>query len=306
MELDLKIRGDWYELTEYSKSIFTLQDYFRFPKYFLESCLEELQYSVEGGIIQYKKNILLRICEFIDSLKFDSRGLDFLEREIMVFKSLLYCIQTQYLAVSGIIRPRTKVIEGERKGETGDIKKIIADVNERIGKNPELKVNQYIKNILLQVQIYKKELSEMQRLAPTIPRDKQPGFAQNYKQRFDEIAGKISQNYLLFLDEEDPVKKEVPAGIWQYDLTALKPLYASQARLVSKGVSIFAWAREEGYKTRETLFKVLGFRDEFDTLLAREKEMLKAASPSAEEEQALQDFSREFGRILEKQIASFY
>ena len=308
MELDQKIRGDWYELNEYSKSIYTLQDYFKFPKYFLESCLEELQSSVEGGIIQYKKNILLRICEFIDSLKFDSRGLDFLQREIVVFSSLLYAIQTQRLIATGVIRSRTKVIEGERDKDTGDLKQIITEINERIRKKPELRVNQYIKNILLQVQIYKNELSEMQRLAPTIPRDKQPGFAANYKNRFDEIGAKASQNYLAFLDEEEPVKKEVPEGIWQYDLSTLKPVYSAQAQLISKGVSVFAWAKDEGYKTREALFKVLPFREEFNKLLAREHAMLKevASAQGGDEPQILLNFSREFARILEKQISSFY
>ena len=307
MELEQKVRGDWFELTDSSKSLFTLQDYFHFTKPFLESCLSGLQSSVEQGIIEYKRKTFSSVYEFIFSLKYDSKGLEQLDETLPVFKSLLYCIQVQKLIASGVVRSRTKIIEGEREGEPGDMKAIIEDVNERIQKDPSLKMNPYVKNIFLQMQMYRNELGEMKRLAATIPKDKQPGFVQNYKNRFDEIQQKIGQNFLSLLDEQEPVKKEVPAGVWQYDLKPLNPVYEKQSRLASKGVSLFSWAVEEGYKTREALFRILPMKEEFETLFSLELKTFGTVAAGIDGGEALlADFGREFGRILEKQISSFY
>lgn len=255
--VEKRIAGDWYDIKEASDNPARLDEFFALTDAEAESVVGELRLSVEESVVEYKRKCLTRAFGFVESLKYDSRNLNEIVTHIAALRVMIYVTLLQRQFAIGLLVPRRPRTESRiDESVVGfDVKEILADVRDRVAKDAGLQKNASVKNILMQVSIQQKELSNMKALAPNIPKEKQAAFYDNFRKSFESITTKIRDNYAVLLAETDePKRQEQPAHpLLAYDLKPLAPLYLVQARQAANLWSTLSFAEEEGYKTREIL-----------------------------------------------------
>lgn len=278
-ELNRRIRGDWYEIQETADDIYALEDVFAFTVDELKDMVENLRLSVENGVTECKTATLSSIFSYLESLQYDSRGIDALPARARDVSFIVYASLIQRLIALGVVKIRsgsnatakTPAAAGTESKE--DLKEILKDIQERIQKDPNVRNHNAVKNIFMQVNMYKRELENMKKLAPNIPAEKQPGFYANFKQTFDKITAKARENHAVLLKEDwDQAAQEMPSThpLKRNDLKPLAALFLDQAKEFSMIRSTLTYAGAERYKTRDILSRVIERRDRVNTLVAEE------------------------------------
>ena len=258
-ELDLKISGDWIELKGKSNDLNALIDMLDIPSYELKGAAEMLRHSVEQGIVEYKRALLMPVLVALETARYKSLAGQEMTTHEKSLAVLLLAILLQRLLCTQVL-PISREPEEKRSFgvESMQVGAILADVNARIKRNPALRSHAAIKNILMQVQRYNAENKKMRALVPTIKPEMRKSFLTNFARTFDEIVGSIKRQYGTILQEQVDAQKG-SRGEFTWSLLPLKelaPLLASQAREVARIRSTLAHARDEKYKTREVLVRL--------------------------------------------------
>jgi hypothetical protein len=309
-EITTRIRGDWMLFTSEARDLYTMQDFLAFKAGFLKARLKELEGMVDLGVAEYKQTVLSGAFDFIDSLKYDARGFDTIGPQTGKLRYALYISMIQLFICRGTIRIRRHRIEsgqdeekpaGEASG-TVDLKTIIARLSERLQASPELKTNPHVKNILMQVNLYKKELAETQRLATSMPQDKKAGLVANFKKRVDEITERANENYLKLLEELEPRPEKPAEGLSSYDLSRFAPLYEGQAKAFAGLASRFRFVEEQRSGSREILLPLLVKKEQYMKLIKDELRAYTLLEPfEGGKRKAAREFTREIVRILQRE-----
>ncbi len=303
--VEKRIAGDWYDIKEASDNPARLDELFALSDAEAEAVVGELRLSVEESVVEYKRRCLTRGFAFVESLKYDSRNLSEIVTHIATLRVMIYVTLLQRQFAVGLLFPR-KPRQENRIDESVvgyDVKEILADVRERVAKNAELQKNASVKNILMQVSIQHKELSNMKALAPNIPKEKQAAFYDNFRKSFESITAKIRDNYATLLAETDePKRPEQPANpLLVYDLKPLGPLYLAQSKQAAQLWSTLSYAEEEGYKTREILSGVPALKESSLASVERELREYEAIAVGKGKEIA-RAFGWELIRILSRRL----
>lgn len=306
--LTRQIKGDWFDLREVADDQYELEELFLFDKKRLQSITTNLRISVEKGVAEYKSHTLSGLYAFLDSFRYDSRDFDSLRVHCEAFSEVLYIILIQRLIALGSIEIRgQKTTEGPIEADLPDIKKIIQDVQGRLKENPELRQDQSIKNILMQVNIYKNELARMKELEPNILQEKKASFLANFKKRFEIITEKIREHYSVILaaEEKEAAKDfEEINPLKRVDLKPAGKLLYNQAEEISAVRSTLRFAVSERFKTREILAGITDRQDRTSLLLRMElnsyAEMTGSESDAAVLSKA---FGQEIIKVLGRQIS---
>ena len=100
-----------------------------------------------------------------------------------------------------------------------------------------------------------------------------PAFLGNFTQTFNGIAESIRRNYTALLQEEAAAEQPVnPAfSLALVPLKGLAPLLLEQAKEFRRAMSTLAHAREDKYKTRETLVALYDGRHDVIRLIEDER-----------------------------------
>jgi len=303
--VEKRIAGDWYDIKEASDNPARLDELFALTDAEAESVVGELRLSVEESVVEYKRRCLSKAFAFVESFKYDSRNFDEIVTRIAALRVMIYVTLLQRQFAVGLLFPRKPRPESKiDESVVGyDVKEILADVRERVAKNAELQKNASVKNILMQVSIQQKELSNMKALAPNIPKEKQAAFYDNFRKSFESITAKIRDNYAVLLAQTDESKQpEQPANpLLVYDLKPLGALYLAQAKLAAQLWSTLSYASEEGYKTREILAGVPPLKESSLASIARELREYEAIAFGKGKEIA-RAFGWELIRILSRRL----
>ena len=277
--LQKAITGDWFDIKSVMENYSSLQEFFDFPAEQLKETIDTIYQAVEGGIIEYKKNILNSVFSLTDSLKFDTASLNMLESNIANLKALIYVILIQRLITRKIIKLKTSVNNGEnkkpdRKSYTvSDIGNIVREIQTLIKKEPELKSNKNILNILVQINRYKSETESMKNLAKNIPHDKIDNFKANYSQNINKILSSLVNSYILLLDEKkgDAGSSKYGNPLEQHDLSITTDLLKKQAENISRIKSTLEYAAKERFRIREIIATSDSIRDRIYSSVEEEK-----------------------------------
>ena len=311
-----KIRGDWSLINSQATDLYTTQDFFAFKADFLKEQLQEINSDVDFGIIEFKRTVLQNIFNFIDSLKYDSKDFDKIGARAANLRYLVYICLIQKFICSGSIRIRkiqtAQVAEEEDKIKDSqrqvametktDFKTVIAEVSRMISEKPELKNNGFVKNILMQVNIYKKELGETQRLAANMPKDKAVGLLNNFKKRMSEIGDRASENFSKLQAELNPPPTKPAEGLVSYNLKPMVSLYDEQARAFSMLASRFSLVGEEHYGARDVLIPLLEKKKAYLALIDKELNAFAQIEPfDGGKRRAAMEFTREIVRNLHRE-----
>ncbi len=272
--LTKRIHSDWYDIRQIYDEPFELEEYFSFARRRLESVSEELRLTVEQGVPEYKGRKLSELYAFLESYQYDSRGFETLSRHGNAFSELLYVTLLQRLIATGVIQVRgPRASESQEGAPQPGVKDIMRDVQDRLAKDPELRKNESVKNILMQMNIYKNELARMRELEPKILPDKKASFLANFKNRFADITAKIQEHYRAITNQDQQraaSEIEETSPLRRYDVKPMGKLLSDQAAEISAFRSTLLFAVSERYKTREILSLITDRKDRTGILLRME------------------------------------
>ncbi len=276
-ELEKKIAGDWYDLRQSLDDRFKSEELLDLDEIGLGELVQGLRLSVERGTVELKRKTLNGILAFVDSQQFDARSFRDISSHVRELQKSIYLVILQRSYCLGSLAPKKAASSSEPSTVEDAVRQmevnaIIAKIQERVAKDPNLRNAPPVKNILFQVDRYRRELQNMKELAPNIPKEKSAAFRSNFKATFDEISRKIQENYVALLREEQVDEKPVvrKSMFLRFDLRPLGPFFATQAQELSRIRSILAFAEKERFKTREILSGILSRRDSSVTLIERE------------------------------------
>jgi hypothetical protein len=309
-ELIRRIRGDWYEIRERYDELYELEEVFSFSLEELNVIVADLRVSVEQGVTEYKQHKLQKLSAFLDSLKYDSKGFDNLSMQARDFAHLVYVVLIQRLIAIGLVPIRS----GESSDHEGPdsaasdmgIKDILEEIQERIRHKPDLKNDPRVKNIFMQVNIYRRELANMQKLVPNILPEKKKSFLSNFKTTFDQITEKVRDHYRAILreDEEQAAKEIVPTNpLKKHDLKPFGNLFDNQAEEFSVVQSTLSFAAIERYKTRDILATIVEKKDRLlELVISEQKQYANLEAGPGGARMLSRAFGAELIAVLNRQI----
>jgi hypothetical protein len=279
-----RIHSDWFELKEVYDNIFSLDDYLKLETSLLEEARTGLRLSVEEGVLQYKGQLLRAAREFIEALKFDTRHLDQLPRQSRQMSLLLFIILIQRLFTTGqVALSKQEPVDNSVAEEMDekDIKVIMEELRKMAAADPDFSQRQEVKTILLQFKIYQKELEDLNKLKTSIPREKLPGLTANFQKTFEEINRKIQDNYNQIIQEKIKAVQPPPApgDLKQYKLNELTPILLKQGETAAKLRTLFLFAGEERFNTRELFETALTIPSQLNELFRLERGLMARWEP---------------------------
>jgi hypothetical protein len=272
-----KQRGDWFTLRENIEDRFQVINLLGLKKENLQSIKEGLRTSVEGGIGEYKNAILAHAFQTLDSLRFDIRKLPDLEADIAAVGEMLFLTILQYLHCTGKIPVHNKKKEVEAEPPKQDLKTIIADVTKRTKANPELEKSSTVKQIFMHVQVYRRELETMNQLVKNIPNEKRGPFLANFKNKFNEITGKIQHLYDELTHDERKEHGEIQMthSIEDFDRKSAAPALMASAEQYSYLFSSLSFLNKERYQMADAIALIMDTKIRVLGRVAFEKEALE-------------------------------
>lgn len=287
MDIDKRIHSDWFELRQVYDNVYTLDEYVRLETPLLSEAKERLRLSVEEGLLQYKFALLGDAEEFLEALKFDTRHFDQLKNQTQKISLLLFLILIQRLFVTGSTalrrqEPTESLVNEEIKEK--DLKVIMAELRNMAAEDPAFTQRPEVKTILLQFRIYQKELEELKKLKTNIPKEKLPAFLANFQKTFNEINRKIQDNYNNLMEEETRVEiaPPSPGDLRKYTLKEMAPLMLKEGETAARLRSMFQFAKEERYNTRDIFSNALKVIETLKALLVQERAMMSRWEPAPE------------------------
>jgi len=305
-----RIRADWAAIQGTGRDLEKLAALLQLDRDALQAQVEPLKLSVENGCLEYKRSVLNRVFRELENERYKSlpaATLDAISSDLGV---LVYVASIQRLIADGQLRlsvqpPRPDEDQPRPPdGSTADVKEIIAEIQQRVKDEPDLRTRQPVKNILMQLSRYTREMNEFKELTSRIPKDKAGGVAANFRKTTDEIFASIRRNYDQLLSEEQQAVPKVPQNILQrIDLKSLSPIYLRQARESAAVRSTLAHAREEQYGTREILIELSGRHAESEKLVTLEGRRYQelGGTPTVAREIA-KAFNSEISKRIQREI----
>jgi len=273
VDLERRTSGDWIEAREAAADQYTLVKYFQLTPERLHDIARSLRLSVEEGVLEYKGALLRPVFTSLESMQYQSVSFVELELHDRPLENLLFVILLQRLVCSGVIAPAKGRTVIPIPTEAIGVNAILADIKQRIRLNGDFQKHPSVKNIFVQVTIYKKEKKKMEDLLPTIMEDKRETFRRNFQEIFQKIFDSIRKNYADLLAEEEARRLEQEGQsdiLYRASLKSLNPLLSDQAKEVSRLRSTLAFARADKYKTRAVLVSVFKDRAFFLGLMDKE------------------------------------
>ena len=207
--------------------------------------------------------------------------------------------------------PDEKQVEDQPAANVGGqaqmgMKEVLEEIQQRIKVDPGLKQHPAVKNIFMQVGIYKKELENMQKLAPNILPKNKPAFLANFKQSFDKINEKIREHYRVIQQKDvEAAAKEVVSTnpLKNYDIKGLVKVFTEQSKEFAAVQSTLQFAASERYKTRDILATIIEKKERLDLLVASEVDGYSKLASNADLSRTVSKaFAAELVTVLTRQI----
>ncbi|MFP4363244.1 MAG: hypothetical protein ACLFR1_05195 [Spirochaetia bacterium] len=273
-DLERKQSGDWYDIREAAKKHADFMLFIKPDAEFLNKALTNLRNAAEGGIVEAKKEALKGVFQTASDAQYRSIELSRLAPLEDTLFTLIFCIILQRMYVTGVIELKERQAEYDKSDY--DLKSIMGDIQKRVSKNPETAKKQTVKNILVNMKLYSKELESAKSLTANLSKEKAKAVAENLKKRLAEITQTIQRNYVEILkeDEEKPGTEKISSipGFGNKDFARV---LTEQARLFTEFRAALQWVRKERYKVGETLATLKQRQQEVENLIQAEWNLYK-------------------------------
>lgn len=313
VELEKEIIGSWFEIRSNIENIGNLRDYFKLSDEDLKKTAQKLKASIEGGITEYKKAEIKSVFNLIASLDYDTSSLHLIKETANNINNLTYVILIQRLISKKAVKLRVPQNDEEEKGiekenlrkySLTEIVEIIKEVQELVKKDPLLKTNKNVINILVQVSKYKRENETMKKILPNIPAEKIEIIRLNYSKTLNEIISKILISYKALTTEDKLIegKKEQNKHILEtYDISIAAELLKKQAETSDRIRTTLNYADREKFRILEIIQTIKQYEKSLTGSFAiEEKHYYNMALSEAGKREISRQFCLEIIKILEK------
>jgi hypothetical protein len=305
-----RIRSEWGVIQSAGRDLEKVAGTLELDRDDLEAQLEPLKLSVEDGCLEYKLSIINSVFRQLANERYKSlpaATLNAISRDLGV---LVYVSTIQRLLAEGQLPLRNyQNKQSDEESPAGDlaptdVKEIISEIQQRVKDEPELRTKQPVKNVLMQLSRYTKEMNEFRELTSRIPKEKAAAVAVNFRKTTDEILASIRRNYEQLLSDEQEAVPKIPQNILlRIDLKSIVPVYQRQAKEAAAVRTTLQFARDEQFGTREVLIELAGRHADFEKLVAAEQlryqELGGTATVAREIAKA---FSSEIGKRIRREI----
>ena len=271
----------------------------------LAAQIEPLELAVEGGCLEYKRQALRTAFRAIEEARYRSLPSAQIAALARQFGVYAYVATIQRLMADGTIQIRDHQPSGPAEAASEpelDVKRIIAEIQERVKSDPALRVRQPVKNILMQLSRYTRELEQFKEITARTPAEKRGGIAENFRRTTEEIFASIRRNYEQLLREE----RAAPSGprhiLLRIPVKPLAGLYLKQARAAMEVRSGLIFAREEQQGTREMLLTLADHREQMIAMVDEEEaSYLQLSGTKGLAQQMARAFAQELAKRIERE-----
>jgi hypothetical protein len=305
-----RVRAEWGVIQGAGRDLEKVAESLELDRADLEAQLEPLKLSVENGCLEYKLSIINAVFRQLANERYKSlpaATLDAVSRDLGV---LVYVATIQRLLAEGQLPLRnhqSKQSDDETPAgdpATTDVKEIIAEIQQRVKDEPALRTKQPVKNVLMQLSRYTKEMNEFRELTSRIPKEKAAAVAVNFRKTTESIFASIRRNYeQLVAEEQDAVPKTPQNILLRVDLKSASTVYQRQAKEAAAVRATLHFARDEQFGTRELLIELAGRHADFEKLIEAEQLRYQelGGTPTVAREIA-RAFSSEIGKRIQREI----
>ena len=308
-----RVRAEWVLIQGAGRDLEKVAKILELDRGDLEAQLEPLKLSVENGCLEYKLSLVNSIFRQLENERYKSlpaATLDSISRDLGI---MVYVATIQRLLAEGQLPLRDHqnkpAEEGSTAGDlaTTEVKEIISEIQQRVKDDPELRTRQSVKNILMQLSRYTKEMNEFRELTARIPKDKAAAVAVNFRKTTEEIYASIRRNYEQLLAEEQAAMPKEPQNILlRIDLKSMAPVYQRQAKEAAAVRSVLHFAREEQYGTRELLIELAGRHGDFQKLIdAEQRRYEELGGTPAVSGEISKTFNFEISKRIQREVAYY-
>jgi hypothetical protein len=312
VELEKRVSGDWIDLKEVLGDLLGLVNLLKVPVEEMRAVADRLRFSVEQGIVEYKRSTLSPILAVLETVRYKNLVMEEIAEQEKSLTDLLFVVLVQRLIAMEIV-PLSRRMEERKDFPVDDmqVNVILSDINARIKNDPSLRAHTAVKNILMQVQLHNRENHKLKELLPTIKPEMRAAFLRNFISAFNSITASIRKNYQILLqkDAADKPSEEEGFSLSILPLKELGPLLTNQAKEFSRMRSTLAHAREDKYKTREILVNLYDQRQDAIRMIEQELAVYRSICvgyPRFNQERCTlgiaDGFRAEIIVVLEKQI----
>lgn len=286
-----RVRSDWAQFEAAGRDLEGRARALDLEREHLAAEIEPIELAIEGGLPEYKRGRLNEAFRILADARYRSLTSAQILDVARSFGLFAYVVTIQRLIADGTLRVREHPPRDRHEGSDEndapivaeappepqseiDVKQIIAEIQELVQNDPDARMRQPVKNILMQLSRYRRELEQVKEITARTTPDKRAPIAENFKKTSGEIFASIRRNYeQLGLAEREAVHVEPQNVLLRVAIKELVPLLNRQVRAAMEIRSSLLHAREEQYGTRETLLALADRRDATLALVAEEEKL---------------------------------
>lgn len=298
-----RARADWTQFEAAGRDLEARAEALGLEREDLAEEIEPLRLAIEGGSIEYKRNLVDAAFRAMEEARYRSLTGKQITGIANQFGKLAFVCTVQRQIADGTIvlrdKPRSEGEHYEPEPQT-DVKQIIAEVQERVKKEPQIRTRQPVKNILMQLSRYSRELEQFKDVTASTPQDTRAGMAENFKRTSEEIFASIRRNYEQLVQEERSAVARQPQHILlRVPIKELSGLFLRQARAAVEIRSGLLFARDEQSGMRERLLELAARHEQVRHLIDEEERGYQDISGTP---RIAIEVARSFARELEKRF----
>lgn len=297
-------RGDWAAIKAASKRADDTAEVLGLEREELISQIEPLRLSVEEGAIEYKRGQIDHAFHVLDSARFKNLEAKTLKAVEQRFARVIYVAIVQHLFAERTLNPRVQKPDANQPeiDLTPDVNSIIKEMQQRVQEHPEARNDQPVKNILMLVSRYSRELEELKSFTQRASKNAAAAYAANFKKSSEEIFESIKRNYADIQARERSAASSGPTHIMlRFDIQPLSRLFLKQAEFACTMRATIAEVREAQYGIREALSTATEKHQAALDLLTEERNAYQELTGSPELAVELASaFAHEVARITER------
>ena len=271
-----RVRGDWTLFESAGADLEKRAQTIGLSREQLQAEIEPIELAAERGCVEYKRRVADDAFRLLDGARYRSLSAQQMGAIAERFAILAYVNTIQRYIASGEIRvsaPASQpdepvVIEPDAEI---DVKTIIADIQARVTEDAAVRNRQQVKNILLGLTRYNREMEQLKEVTARTPQDKRGPIVANFRRTTDEIFATIRKNYADLEREDAEASRAAPRHILQrLPIDTLSGHFLKQAKQAMEVRSGVLHARDEGYGTREALIALSERHDAYVGLIEEE------------------------------------
>ena len=298
-----RARADWAQFEAAGRDLEARAEALDLEREDLAEEIEPLRLAIEGGSIEYKRNLVDTAFRAIEEARYRSLTGRQITEIAKRFGKLAFVSTIQRQIADGTIvlrdRPRSEGEHYEPEPQT-DVKQIIAEIQERVKQEPQIRTRQPVKNILMQLSRYSRELEQFKEVTASTPQDTRAGMAENFKRISEEIFASIRRNYEQLVSEERSSVAQQPQHILlRVPVKELAGLFLRQVRAAVEIRSGLLFTRDEQSGMRERLLELAERHEQVRRLIDEEERGYREISGT---ERIAIEVARAFAGELERRI----